>query len=87
LQDTRDFFALHGGTSASCNILMADGAVRTFYDINGDKFLNPGFPIPTGLTATDVLDVGYKDATIELPSGEIFSGYFLQKQPKGKFEN
>src|SRR4030095_16315852 len=48
LQDTRDFFALHGGNS--CNILMCDGSVKSFTDLNADKFLNPGFPVPTGLT-------------------------------------
>ena len=86
LQDTRDFFTLHGGSSGSCNILMADGAIKTFYDQNGDKFLNPGFPIPSGLTPTDYLEVGYRDATNELPPGECFNGFFLTKRPKGKFE-
>ena len=85
LQDTRDFFALHGGRNGSCNILMADGSVKTFYDNNGDKFLNPGFPVPT-LTAAEQLKCGYADGTIELPPGEIFSGVFLVKQPKAKFE-
>jgi prepilin-type processing-associated H-X9-DG protein len=26
-----------------CNVLMGDGSIRTFYDQNGDGFLNPGF--------------------------------------------
>jgi prepilin-type N-terminal cleavage/methylation domain-containing protein len=86
LQDTRDFFAVHGGNSGSCNILMADGAIRSFSDLNGDKFLNPGFPVAAGLTQNDILGLGYKDATVELPPGEMFSGMFLAKQPKGKFE-
>jgi prepilin-type N-terminal cleavage/methylation domain-containing protein/prepilin-type processing-associated H-X9-DG protein len=85
LQDTRDFFALHGGRSGSCNILMADGSVKTFYDTNGDKFLNPGFPVPQ-LTAAETLLCGYSDGTIELPPGEIFNGCFLSARPKAKFE-
>ena len=85
LQDTRDWYAVHGGISASCNILMADGSVKTFYDANGDKFLNPGFPVPA-LTPAQQLACGYKDATIELPPGEIFSGLFLFKRTKAKLE-
>jgi prepilin-type processing-associated H-X9-DG protein len=83
LQDQRDFFALHGGKTGSCNILMADGAVKTFFDANGDKFLNPGFPVTP---VNGQLSVGYTDGTIDLPPGECFSGFFLVKQPKGKFE-
>ena len=87
LQDTRDWFAVHGGgTKGNCNILMADGSVKTFYDTNGDKFLNPGFPISGTLTPADYLEIGYLDGQIELPPGEIFSGMFLQKRPKAKFE-
>jgi prepilin-type N-terminal cleavage/methylation domain-containing protein/prepilin-type processing-associated H-X9-DG protein len=85
LQDTRDWFAVHGGTSASCNILMADGAVKSFYDTNGDKFLNPGFPV-AALTPAQQLLCGYKDGTVELPPGEIFSGLFLNKRTKAKLE-
>jgi prepilin-type N-terminal cleavage/methylation domain-containing protein/prepilin-type processing-associated H-X9-DG protein len=85
LQDTRDWFALHGGKSGSCNILMADGSIKSFYDTNGDKFLNPGFPVPQ-LTAAQALSCGYTDGTIELPPGEIFSGVFLSPRPKAKFE-
>jgi prepilin-type N-terminal cleavage/methylation domain-containing protein/prepilin-type processing-associated H-X9-DG protein len=81
LQDTRDWFTVHGGNKGSANILMADGAVKTFYDANGDKFLNPGFPVPN-LTPTQQLSCGYGDGTIELSPGEIFSGVFLNKSPK-----
>jgi prepilin-type N-terminal cleavage/methylation domain-containing protein/prepilin-type processing-associated H-X9-DG protein len=85
LQDTRDWYALHGGTAGSANILMADGSVKTFYDNNGDKFLNPGFPIGA-LTPAQQLACGYKDGTIELSPGEIFSGLFLFKRTKAKLE-
>ncbi|HTN76411.1 MAG TPA: type II secretion system protein, partial [Pirellulaceae bacterium] len=60
LQDTRDWYTVHGGGSAaSANLLMADGSVREFSDINNDKYLNPGFPVPTGLTEADYAGSGY----------------------------
>jgi prepilin-type N-terminal cleavage/methylation domain-containing protein/prepilin-type processing-associated H-X9-DG protein len=88
LQDTRDWYAVHGGgQKSSCNILMADGSVKLFQDQNGDKFLNPGFPVPTGLTEAQYGRVGYRDNVIELPPTEIFSGVFLQNMEKrSRFE-
>jgi prepilin-type processing-associated H-X9-DG protein len=87
LQDTRDWYCLHGGTrNATCNILMADGSVKSFADTNGDGFLNPGFDVASGLTTADYLEIGYKDSTLELPPGEIFSGMFLYKLTKGRLE-
>jgi prepilin-type N-terminal cleavage/methylation domain-containing protein/prepilin-type processing-associated H-X9-DG protein len=84
-QDTRDWFAVHGGaTKTSVNILMADGAVKTFYDLDGDRFLNPGFPVNLGSASSDT--IGYTTSTLELPPGEIFSGVFLQRLTKAKFE-
>lgn len=90
LHDNRDFFALHGsGNKLACNMLMADGAVKQFADLNGDRFLNPGFPV----LAADAADpanaaIGFKDSTIELPSAECFSGCFLMQQSaKVKQEN
>ncbi|HEX5103492.1 MAG TPA: DUF1559 domain-containing protein [Pirellulaceae bacterium] len=86
LQDTRDFYALHGGNKGSANILMADGSVKTFYDLNSDKYLNPGFPVP--LTKTDIQyqGIGYRSPQVELSPGEVFSGVFLEKRVKAKFE-
>jgi prepilin-type N-terminal cleavage/methylation domain-containing protein/prepilin-type processing-associated H-X9-DG protein len=87
LQDTRDWYAVHGGgNTPSCNILMADGAVKTFNDSQGDRFLNPGFPVPSNLSPDAYLQIGYTDGTIELPPGEIWSGMFLAKRTKAKFE-
>lgn len=78
LQDTRDWFAVHGGGSGgTCNILFADGSVREFYDENRDKFLNPGFQIPKTLTEAEYNQLGYRDGTVELPRGDIFNGLFL----------
>lgn len=86
LQDTRDWFATHGGgKNASCNIVMADGAVKEFTDSNGDGFLNPGFPVTPGLADTSA--IGYSDNVVELPPGEIFNGIWLFKLTKGTLED
>jgi prepilin-type N-terminal cleavage/methylation domain-containing protein/prepilin-type processing-associated H-X9-DG protein len=83
LQDTRDWFAVHGGaTQSSLNILMCDGSVKTFSDTDGDRFLNPGFPIEAGLTPAQYAGIGYSSSTVELPPSEIFSGVFLQRLTK-----
>ncbi len=83
LQDTRDWYAVHQG---SCNILMADGGVRTFTDVNGDGFLNPGFGV-TGLTEDEVSLVGYADDTLEMPRDRFFGGIFINDMYfKGTFE-
>jgi len=78
LQDTRDWYATHGsGNQLSANILMADGSVKEFVDTNGDRYLNPGFPVPKGLTDAQYAGIGYKDDTVELHQKDIFSGVFL----------
>lgn len=94
LQDTRDWFAVHGGGSrSSCNILMADGSVKEFTDNNNDKFLNPGFPVPASGSANALADsayseIGYRGPEVELPPGDIFSGVFLMDMKKrGRFES
>lgn len=70
LQDTRDWVAVHGG---KCNILMADGAVKELVDLNGDGYINPGFPVTSGANSTD----GYTDGTCEVNAGEVFFGVLL----------
>lgn len=86
LQDYRDFFAIHGGgRSSSANVLMADGSVKEFSDRNNDKFFNPGFPVPQGLTDAQYQRIGYFPDTSpegELPPGEIFSGMHLRDLSK-----
>ncbi len=78
LQDTRDWYALHGaGKIQSCNILMADASIKEFYDRTGDKYLNPGFPIPLGLTDAQYAGIGYRDGTVELHPKDMFNGVFL----------
>ncbi len=78
LQDTRDWFAVHGGAKGgTCNILFADGSIREYYDINNDKFLNPGFNIPNNLTDLQYSTIGYRSNDVELPKGEVFNGLFL----------
>ncbi|MCA9178161.1 MAG: DUF1559 domain-containing protein [Planctomycetales bacterium] len=89
LQDTRDWYAVHGGgANASCNILMADASVKEFSDLNNDKFLNPGFPVTPDLGPNAYEGIGYRDGVVELPAAEIFTGIFLQNlQKAGVFEN
>jgi prepilin-type processing-associated H-X9-DG protein len=87
LQDTRDWYAVHGGGSkSSANILMADNSVKQFNDQNGDKFLNPGFPVPNNLTDAQYGGIGYKDGTVEIAPAEMFNGIFLTDVNKQKFE-
>ena len=78
LQDTRDWYAMHGGGSKlTCNILMADGSVDVFTDANGDRYLNPGFNIPTTMTEAEYALVGYRDGQVELHPSRVASGVFL----------
>lgn len=83
MQDTRDWFTVHGGgKGGTCNILFADGSVREYSDENNDKFLNPGFNIPRSLTDAQYSQLGYKGPEVELPNREVFSGLFLQSMEK-----
>lgn len=82
LQDTRDWYAWHGtGTKTSANILFADLSVRSFTDEDGDKFLNPGFPVDPSLA--DYSNVGYTTSTVEISPTEMFNGVFLIGITKG----
>jgi prepilin-type processing-associated H-X9-DG protein len=87
LQDTRDWSAVH---SSTCNILMADGSVKSPVDLNGDSYLNPGFPV-TGSSATKQVlaeKVGYTDGVVELAPFEVRSTVWLNSDSfaKGAFE-
>ena len=87
LQDTRDWYAIHGGGGkGSCNILMADGSVKTVFDVNGDGYLNPGFAAGTG-GGTVQFD-GYTSDDVELEPFEVYCGPSIENQAigKGKFE-
>lgn len=70
LQDTRDFFAVHGD---SCIVLMADGSVKTMIDQNGDGYINPGFAAATGDEAVD----GYTSNEVEVGPFEVYFGVHL----------
>ena len=71
-QDYRDFAPVHGGgKQRSCNILFADGSVRTFVDEDGDGLLNNGF------TATG--QNGFQSSQEELPGDEVYSRWSLKK--------
>jgi prepilin-type processing-associated H-X9-DG protein len=67
LQDYRAFSPVH---RHQCNMLMADGSVRSFTDDNRDGYLNNGFP--AGGTS------GFTSAEIELAEEEVFSGWALR---------
>jgi prepilin-type processing-associated H-X9-DG protein len=89
LQDTRDWMCVHGsGDSASANLLMADGSVKSINDTNGDRFLNPGFPIPTGLSEDAYSRIGFKPGAQPNEFGPgVFTGVFLFNLSKrSKFE-
>lgn len=78
LQDTRDWLSVHGsGNNQTANILFADGSVKEFIDLNGDRYLNPGFPVPDTLSDADYAGIGYKDSTVELYQKDIFNGVFV----------
>ena len=83
LQDTRDWFAVHG---RKANLLMADGSVKQLIDSNGDGFFNPGFPSSRGTDTAKVAiaRTGYADATTEINNFEVFVGTFLNKSNIGK---
>jgi prepilin-type N-terminal cleavage/methylation domain-containing protein/prepilin-type processing-associated H-X9-DG protein len=76
LQDYRQFSPVHRGY---CNIVFADGSVRTFIDTNGDQQLNDGFPgqypppnpIPWNWN-------GFVDSTVEIGPGDVFSSGTIQ---------
>ena len=83
LQDTRDWFAVHGsGKKKVCNVLFADGSTRAFTDVNGDGFLNPGFPVEKGLTDAEYGQIGYRGPEVEIQPESMFNGVFLIKTDK-----
>lgn len=65
LQDYRNFGTPHRD---ACNILFADGSVRSVKDKNKDGMLNNGFPSGVG---------GFADAKVEIDYFEVFSLYSL----------
>lgn len=67
LQDYRAFAPLHGGV---CNMLFADGGVRTFKDESGDNLLNNGF--------TAGSSTGFTSGEVEINPNDIMSKWSLQ---------
>ena len=61
LQDYRGFAPVHRGL---CNVLMADGGVRSLSDEDGDGFLNNGFLPSAG---------GFQSEILEIPRDQVFS--------------
>ena len=88
LQDTRDWYAVHGSGAKGGvgNILMADGSVKAAIDKNGDSFFNPGFAVGA---AGNAADDGYTSSEVEMAPFEFYSGPSIKKIEtiaKGKFE-
>ncbi len=88
LQDTRDWFAVH---TAQANVLMADGSVKVLNDLNGDGFLNPGFPVGDPGVDEDARarDIGYTDGVCEISAFEVWNAPLLNFRQfrKGTFES
>ena len=42
-------------------------AIKSFSDVTGDGYLNPGFTVPTTATAADIARIGYASSVQELP--------------------
>jgi prepilin-type N-terminal cleavage/methylation domain-containing protein/prepilin-type processing-associated H-X9-DG protein len=68
LQDYRGFAPVHRN---GCNILMADGSVQLFEDVNKDGQLNNGFPASS--------QTGFADDRIELEPKMMFSKGSLRR--------
>jgi prepilin-type processing-associated H-X9-DG protein len=73
MQDYRAFGTPHYNTN--CNVLFADGSVRTFLDENGDDLLNNGFD-PASYTGT--APFGYSNKEVELEPTGFFSGWAIR---------
>jgi prepilin-type N-terminal cleavage/methylation domain-containing protein/prepilin-type processing-associated H-X9-DG protein len=76
LQDTRDMGPIHAG---NCNVLFADGSIRSFKDLNKDGYLNPGFQVSPTATQAQIDRIGYRDGIVELDPQLIFNGVLLQR--------
>jgi prepilin-type N-terminal cleavage/methylation domain-containing protein/prepilin-type processing-associated H-X9-DG protein len=71
LQDTRDYYAIHG---SQANVLMADGSVKVLKDLNGDGYFNPGFPVTSAFSAAED---GYTSNICEVDSFDVYFGVEL----------
>ncbi|MGE0606488.1 MAG: DUF1559 domain-containing protein [Pirellulales bacterium] len=68
LQDYRAFAPVH--RSGQCNVLFADGSVRSYRDANGDGLMNNGFQ-PGPLNS-------FADGDAEFPEDDVWSKWSLR---------
>ncbi len=82
LREARHWMAIH---ASGMNLMMSDGSVKLVRDLNGDGYLNPGFPV-TGDESELELTVGYTDNVCEIGAPEVFTGTMLRDpRPRGGF--
>lgn len=74
LQDTTAWAPVHHGR---LNLLMADGAVKSFPDVNGDGYLNPGFPKVTSPSLWN--SKLSNEEFVELPDYQCFNRALLTR--------
>jgi hypothetical protein len=92
LQDYRDFNAFHGsGKNRALNMLFADSSVKTLYDVNGDGYLNQGFPLDAEDEHGDAeheSSFGILNNRCEVGPATLWSGPYLDDSviKKDKFE-
>ncbi len=81
VQDFRDFGPVHRG--GLCNVLFADGSVRSIEDINRDGFVNTGFD-PAVYSGTGT--IGFTSAQVEVDREMLYSGWSLTDVSKGNLD-
>jgi prepilin-type N-terminal cleavage/methylation domain-containing protein/prepilin-type processing-associated H-X9-DG protein len=81
LQDYRDFGPVHRGNS--CNILFADGSVRSIEDENRDGYLNSGFD-PAVYSGSG--SIGFTSDQVEVSRETLFAGWSLTDVSKGNLD-
>lgn len=84
-QDTRQWYAWHSVNGERfLNLAMGDGSVKSLQDLNGDGYLNPGFPVKKSKGMAD--RNRYTNEKSEVQAKDLFTGVFIYLPPKSRFE-